>query len=166
MSPGPAPKDPRQRRRANPPAAGEWVDLPELTKPVLPPLPRRTKKEGPWSPRTRAMWEAWRRDPATSQFSSGDISYAVETAYLVEDFQRTRKVTLASEIRLRMDGLGLTAKGRRNLRWRFKAEGQDGEVIPIAAGRARRRLRDRVAATDPSADPDPRIRLSAKAPTS
>ena len=112
------------------------------------------------------MWEAWRRDPATSQFSSGDISYAVETAYLVEDFQRTRKVTLASEIRLRMDGLGLTAKGRRNLRWRFKAEGQDGEVIPIAAGRARRRLRDRVAATDPSADPDPRIRLSAKAPTS
>ena len=146
--PGPAPKDPRARRRRRTPGGGEWIDLHELEKPVLPTLPRRTKAEGPWSSRTRAMWNAWRKDPATAQYTPADISYAIETAYLVEQYQRGGKVTLASEIRLRMEGLGLNAKGRRNLRWRIAAP---AEVVELHQAHAKPRRRLRAVAVDPGA---------------
>jgi hypothetical protein len=115
---GPAPKHPSERRRRNAPAGGEWIELPAtVEKPTLPPLPRRTKAEGPWSAETRETWEAWRQDPATTQYTSADVNFALETIRLQEECARGRH-SLAGEIRLRMDGLGLTPKGKRNLRWR------------------------------------------------
>lgn len=123
---GPAPKDAGSRRRRNAPAGGEWADLPELDRPVLPALPRRPKKD-PWSPRVRAMWNAWRRDPATGCFGPADIEYAIDTAYLAECQARQPTSSLAGELRLRMDGMGLTPKGRQNLRLRFAPP---ADVIP------------------------------------
>lgn len=113
---GPAPKDPAQRRRRNEPARGEWIDLPELEKPVLPTLPRRGARGG-WSARTRTAWAQWRRDPATAMFGPSEIAAAIDLAYLHHDWSRGES-KLAAEIRIRMDGLGLTPKGKRDLRWR------------------------------------------------
>jgi hypothetical protein len=115
MAPGPAPKDPSQRRRRNAPARGEWVDLPELDKPVLPDLP-----EGDWSKRTEDAWSRWRSDPATTQYSPAAISQAINLLYLYEGWVRGDEKY--SEVRLTMDGLGLTPKGKRDLRWRAPEE--------------------------------------------
>jgi hypothetical protein len=91
------------------------VDLPPLEKPVLPLLPR-----GRWSARTKRAWAAWRDDPATSQFGPAEVAAAVELAYVMEAFVAGHEK--AAEVRLRMDGLGLSAKGKRDLRWRCVAE--------------------------------------------
>src|SRR5690554_6445262 len=100
---GPAPKP--NRRRRNEPARGDWVDLEPLDRPVLPPLPRG----GKWTAEARAAWKAWREDPVTSQYTPADIAYALDAIRLYN--KMTPKT--ASEVRLRMDALGLTPKGKR-----------------------------------------------------
>jgi hypothetical protein len=102
---GPAPKPAGQRRRRNQPLRGEWVDLEPLGKPVLPAADRA------WPDFVKALWNAWRQDPVTSQYGPADLAAVRELA--------RQYVELApNEQRLRMDGLGLTPKGKRDLRWR------------------------------------------------
>lgn len=133
MAPGPAPKDPSQRRRRNAPARGEWVDLPELDKPVLPDLP-----DGDWSERTKDAWTRWRSDPATTQYSSAAISQAINLLYLYEGWvQGDEKY---SEVRLTMDGLGLTPKGKRDLRWRAPQETTEEPSRPRPSSTSRVRI--------------------------
>jgi hypothetical protein len=139
MSPGPTPKDRSARRRRNVPNGGEWIDLLPLEKPVLEEL-----GDDEWSTRARESWEAWREDPATSQWSPADISFAADTLRLVELNERDPSCSLAAEIRLRLDGLGLTPKGRRNLRWRLA----DAEVVELSSGSSARKRRHLIA-TDP-----------------
>jgi hypothetical protein len=101
-------KDPGQRRRYNQPARGEWVDLQPLVKPVLPPW-----KKG-WSI-PKYVWDLWRQDSVTGQWSPADHAEALELAasyYNLKDEERRRIKT----------SLGLNAQGRRNLRWRNVAE--------------------------------------------
>jgi hypothetical protein len=115
---GLAPKDPSQRRRYNQPARGEWVDLEPLTAPVLPPYPvvwykRETK---PFAV-AKWMWDLWREDPVTSQWSPSDLAQALELGeryWRFRDAERLRVLTC----------LGLNAKGRRDLRWRLPEETQ------------------------------------------
>jgi hypothetical protein len=106
---GPAPKLPGQRRRHGAPARGEWVDLAPLTQPVLGPPDRD------WPENGRRAWRAWRRDSVTTQWTPADVHYAKELA-------RRFDVLKPNEVRLRMDGLGLTPIGRRNLRLRSAAD--------------------------------------------
>ncbi len=131
------------------PAGGEWVDLAPLETPVLPSLPRRARGHGPWSEATRRLWRAWRADPSTGQYTPADIAYALDTIRLAEECHRQPTAALSGEVRVRMDGLGLTPKGRRNLRWRAVAEvGGQAQIESIAAGRsAERRARLREAPT-------------------
>lgn len=120
---GPAPKPQDQRRRTNKPARGEWVDLPAVdpAAPVLGDLPKRARGTGRWHARTVAAWESWRLDPATTQYGPAEIAAAIELAWLHTD-SIVEGDPKAAEIRLRMDGLGLTAKGKRDLRWRAPTE--------------------------------------------
>jgi hypothetical protein len=131
MTPGPTPKSRTTRRRRNAPAGGEWTDLHPLTKPVLHEL-----ADG-WSERARDTWQAWREDPTTSQWTPADVAYATDTLTLVELNERDPTTSLAAEIRLRLDGLGLTPKGRRNLRWRIAP----AEVVALPPARTPRGLR-------------------------
>lgn len=130
---GPAPKGEGQRRRRNEPARGEWTDFGPLTEPVLPerpgPAPRKPKaKRGQWHPRTIALWNAWREDPVTASYGPADLAAVIELAYLADEFATGGNPELkfqrvsASELRLRMDGLGLTPKGKRDLRVRIVSE--------------------------------------------
>jgi len=107
-----APKPPEQRRNRTQPHLGEWVDLPgKLEAPVLPPYKRSFTI-------SRAFWEAWRKDPITSQYRETDIAAAVDLA--------TQWATLAhAEQRLRWTQLGLTPAGRRALRWRTQLEAKE-----------------------------------------
>lgn len=110
---GPAPKEgPRHGRE--PRARGEWVDLPPVSR-AAPKLPR-----GTWPARTKKAWGSWWADPASTQWSEADEGAVVELAYLHAELANGR-VSMASEVRLRMDILGLTQKGKRDLRWRIPA---------------------------------------------
>lgn len=139
---GPAPKT--ERRRRNEPTRGDWVDLPPLDKPVLSPLP--ALEAGPddeappaWRPQTTLTWEAWRRDPVTAQWSPSDIAHALDTILLHNGMTASN----ANEIRLRMDGLGLTPKGKRDLRWRIAAGDPDSGPArkrPSSVSKRRARL--------------------------
>lgn len=133
---GPPPAE--TRRRANTPARGDWEDLLPLKRPVLPALPKRTKAEGLWSARTRRVFEGWRRDPVTATFGKNEIASAIELAYLQEEVVRG-KHTLASEVRQRADGLGLTPKGKRDLRYRVLFHPPAGLEPPPAKPRRPRR---------------------------
>lgn len=107
---GPAPAE--TRRRSNEPARGEWVDLQPLEAPILPVSPGIDDPPGA----TIVLWEAWRADPVTAEWSPADIAYALETIRLHAFDEKGKYV---NEVRLRMDGLGLTPKGKRDLRWRI-----------------------------------------------
>lgn len=116
---GPAPKAPEERASSRIPERGDWLTLPPLEKPVLPALPRRSKGEGPWSVRTNRMWSAWRRDWVTGAYGEAELAMAVELAYVYEDAVRDSKPTRWAEVRQWMDRLGLTMKGKRDLRLRL-----------------------------------------------
>lgn len=83
---------------------------------MLPTLPRRDDGED-WPATSVALWEAWRQDPVTAQWSPADVAYALETIRL----HAVMTSNSANEVRIRMDGLGLTPKGKRDLRWRATA---------------------------------------------
>lgn len=122
---GPAPKPPEDRRNTTKPQRGDWVDVPPLDKPVLKPLPKRAKGTGVWSARTRKVFEGWRADPVTALFGDAELAAVVELAYLQEEVSRG-KLSLAAEVRQRADGLALTLKGKRDLRFRL-VEAKAGE---------------------------------------
>lgn len=110
---GPAPKEPEARSGHVTPKRGEWQTLPKENfdpAPDLPPL------ESGWTERTKIAWRAWWADPASTQWTPADRDNVL---YLAELFN-LGSVTIANELRLRMDGLGLTQKGKRDLRWRIE----------------------------------------------
>ena len=115
---GMAPKPKEQRRNRSVPQRGEWVDLEPLAVPVL----GVADKE--WSAVARVMWAAWRDDPVTGQYGPADLAAVAELARRFEDLA-------PNEQRLRMDGLGLTPKGKRDLR--FRLVGQSVQAKPRLA---------------------------------
>jgi hypothetical protein len=120
---GPAPKDPEQRRRTNAPARGDWVEIKAPAKPVVPPLSKiGAAPDGGWPARTKALWESIRKDPASTTWGPAEHAAAVELIYLHAEWTVFGPASLAAEIRLRSDGLGLTLKGKRDLRLRVVEE--------------------------------------------
>jgi hypothetical protein len=106
---GRAPKLPGERRRYNQPMRGEWVDLEPLDEPILGPFDREqmTLRE--------RLWNGWRNDPVTSQYGEADIAAIYELAATWSER------AFADRDRM-MDKLGLTPKGKRDLRWRTPNE--------------------------------------------
>ena len=78
---------------------------------------------------SHSMWRAWRADPVTSQYGPADIA---AICYLAEHFHALSDTSRWAA----MDRLGLTPKGKRDLRWRTPQE-----VKTIAAQAPVKRLR-------------------------
>lgn len=136
---GRAPKDVADRRNHHAPQRGEWIELSALTKPALPSLPK-----GEWSERTKRAWKAWGEDPATGEYGASEVQSALDLAYVYEEWVSKGGSSIAAEIRQRLDGLGLTPKGKRDLRWRTPGEA----AIVAAQGRPAEVRRLRVVAQD------------------
>jgi hypothetical protein len=125
-------KDPAKRINNHPPARGEWVDLEPLTLPILPAYPTH------WYQRAlrpfvvpKWVWDLWRSDPVTSQWSPGDLATALELGeryYRLKDADRLRIQTY----------LGLNARGRRELRWRNASETVSAAKADAHAAEVRR----------------------------
>jgi hypothetical protein len=111
------------------------VAVPPLEQPVLPELPELVDDE--WEPETAAAWEAWRQDPVTALWTPADVAFALDTILL----HNVMTLSTANEIRLRMDTLGLTPKGRAQLRWRVVGEEEAAPAQPRRRMPQMRRLR-------------------------
>jgi hypothetical protein len=129
---GRAPKPKDQRRNRVEPSRGEWVDLGPLEAPILPEIVDLC-------PRAQALYDAWRDDPVTATFGPSEVAACVELARLQDEFEsggdpglKYQRVT-PSELRLRMDGLGLTLKGKRDLRVRLVSEAESEPERPKLA---------------------------------
>lgn len=131
---GPAPKLPEQRRNRVAPSRGEWVDIARREAPV-PPLP-----DGEWHPRAARSWALWWTDPAASQWTDAQEGEVVELLALTDEFWNGN-TTRANEMRLRADGLGLTQKGKRDLRWRVVGDEPVATAPPKPAAARRARLK-------------------------
>lgn len=134
-------KAPDARVNNHAPRQGEWVELQPLSEPVLPSYPivwyRRDMR--PWVV-PKYIWDAWRADPVTSQFSPADVAQALELGeryYRYKDGDRLRLQTY----------LGLNARGRRDLRWREPEEAAPAETKATAEVR-----RLKIVAEEPDAD--------------
>lgn len=117
---GPAPL-----KRNGKPLKGDWTQLDALTHPLIPdlddlPTPQPVVKDEAltvdWPYTTRRYWEAWRKSPVTQIWTEDDLALAIDTIYShVETVCGGRGIP-PSEMRLRMESLGLTPKGRRDHR--------------------------------------------------
>lgn len=115
---GPPPKE--NRRRQNEPGRGDWVELPALNPAKPPRLPAAPR--GGWAAGTKLAWKAWHTDGASTMWGPADRELVRQLAYLHHDLETMDathgKASLAGEIRQRLDGLGLTMKGKQDRRWR------------------------------------------------
>lgn len=139
---GPAPKDPALRRNTAAPQRGEWVTIPASHDGPVPKLPTRRRGEGAWTAGTQRAWRGWWQDGASLHWTSADHESVVMLARLVQAVEEG-ELKHAAEVRIRMDGLGLTPKGKRDLRFRVADDVPTvAAVAPVAEledRRARRR---------------------------
>lgn len=127
-----APKHNRVRRGA--PVRGDWIDLEPLDEFVIPELDELdppSNCEGVWPPTSRRYWESWRLSPVTAKWEPDDLAFAVDTITGHAEAAMGGRGIAPSEIRLRMESLGLTPKGRIDRRYRLPAEAESAEVTPI-----------------------------------
>lgn len=112
---GPAPKKHNQRGTDN------WTRLEPLDEPVL------SELTGNHTPLAKLHWDAWRLDPVTATWTATEIALAHHLVELID----SDPVGKAPEIRLRIDGLALSPKGRRDARLLLPEEdAPDGESLP------------------------------------
>jgi hypothetical protein len=98
------------------PTRGEWIDLWEarLQEPAHPALSTLTKAR--WSAESRKRWDAWRHDPVALYWTESDLAFALETLAIYE----REDDPPWPELSRRWDRLGLTPKGKRDLRFRIR----------------------------------------------
>jgi hypothetical protein len=135
---GPPPKDQSQRRNRATKQRGEWRTLPLENPARVPAMPKSPK--GGWAAGTRSAWKQWWKDPASILWTPADVEAVRALAMLHHELERG-KFSLAPEVRLRQDGLGLTQKGKRDLRLRILdddvEDGGTGAVVDLNDRRAR-----------------------------
>lgn len=141
--PGPAPSTSPDRQR-RPSRDLPWVDLPAKGRSGRPPA---APKSVQWTDRAKTWWkEAWATPSASQWTDRGDYWTVVRRAELEDAWAITKDAKLLSEMRHLDAQLGLTAKARKELRWRIV----DGDQVVEVNGEstdelAARRKRTKVA---------------------
>lgn len=129
-----------QRIRRNQPDI-PWVDLPvEGRAGVVPKVPAGAG----WSARAKAWWkDAWATPSASQWVDRGDFWSAVRRAELEDAWGSTKDPKYLTEMRHLDTTLGLTAKARKELRWRIVDGGtiveQNGEKVADELAERRRK---------------------------
>lgn len=155
---GPTPKLPGNRSNRAKPSRGEWVTLPaEPFRGKRPSLPR---VHGGLSAESKSIWEGWWKSPMAHMWQpSSDYPRLQRLIRMVDMVNRALSsdglfpgfASMQTEIRHLEDGLGLSEKGRRDLRWLLSADEPElAEVRHLEAVRDNR-PRQRMKAVDPDA---------------
>lgn len=128
MAPTPKPRHARARANAD---IAQRIELdfepgqpPELPRQAIDPEGNLT--ECVWSPLTLSWWEAWKTSPQASIFSASDWNSLLSTAFVAEQFFRTRKAAYASELRQREAAFGATPIDRLRLRMAWHEDNERG----------------------------------------
>lgn len=138
--PGPLPKDPAIRQRAN--RAATRATLPaegRARRQKAPGLPPRAA--GAWHELTRAWWRDVWRSPMAGEYLKADLHGLYVLADLIDRYWTEPSVGLAAEIRLQRQCFGLTPIDRRRLQWEVErveaATRQRPPAPPEGTGSAR-----------------------------
>jgi hypothetical protein len=150
--PGPPPKHPSTRARANKTSTSATLRRdPKVKAPALP--------ERDWHPMTAAWWADVWRSPMAPEFDGSDVHGLFALAMLVDDFwtatTSTARKDAAAEIRLQSQRFGLSPMDRRRLQWEIERSEEAQEKG------ARRRAQAAPAATTGKGGADPRSVLRA-----
>lgn len=124
---GRAPKHPSQRRNRAQPQRGEWVVLPESHDVKRPPLPKPYPKGG-FSEAAKREWESWWSSPVAVMWDESDVGLLSMLVRMIDQWWSKPNASLAKEIRMFKDNLGLTPKGRQDRRWLLPEEDEAGET--------------------------------------
>lgn len=130
---------PEGQRQARPGRDIPWTDIEDAPRPGKAPA---VPKWASLSSSARAWWAwAWKL-PVARMWGDHELPMVVRRAQLEAVWQETRDEKLLTEIRHLEAALGLTAKARKELRWRLvKPEAAGGSRSGSASGRGRGRLR-------------------------
>lgn len=136
--PGPAGKAVKHGR---PTTSGEWTEV--VNVPYEGPsldLPKTKRGGVKWLAEVEAWWEQVRKMPHCVLWEPSDWVFALETAYLKNDFWQEYfggvvHSTKSTEIRRREDQMGTTREARRKLLIRYvePVDQVDEELMPEAA---------------------------------
>lgn len=110
--PGPPPKPRNQRRRANAPARGEWRTAPGIGW-QHGPLP---KPPPGLMPASRVAWTTWFKAWFAAYWEPGDMP-GLRILVRLHDAVERGEHQRSTELRLWMDGYGVTPAGRQARRW-------------------------------------------------
>lgn len=136
MPPGPAPKDPDERRRRNKdPMEGVAVELPPEDCAEIPDMPLHPEHPtGEWHPYSVEFWDALANSPQAKLWISTDWQHLRETLRIYERWMRcqssTDYVSLERAVRSRTGLMGYTFGDRQKLRIKSKAAPQDQHGNP------------------------------------
>ena len=133
---GPAPKQPEDRVRRHRPARGEWVTLPaEPFTGSKPRMPRGLLES------SKGTWRRWWRSPMAHMWVEAQWDQVERLVLLVDRARRQlsagEKTPDLGELRQLEDRLGISEKGRRDLRWRFAEDEEPvlASVTPLSRAR-------------------------------
>lgn len=145
---GPPPA--KERRRRNVPARGDWVTLP--ADPYKGPKPdlRGLPVDGSLSAYSKTAWKHWWRSPMAHMWTEAEWPILLRLVVVTELVARATKrgetrglSSLLGEQRQLEDRLGISEKGRRDLRWQFAGDDTDEQAASdgsSSAGTMRSRL--------------------------
>lgn len=150
-TPGPAPKDPEQRRRRNAdPMADVAVEIEDADRPDRPEMPLHPGHPlEVWHDETVAFWDVVSASPQTKVWTTTDWRYLHETMIVHDRWMKAESetgwVNLERAVRSRQAVLGMTDSDRRKSRLKinFKPTDASGQPTgpasrtPAARGRGR-----------------------------
>ncbi|WP_433434482.1 hypothetical protein [Nonomuraea sp. CA-141351] len=130
---GPAPKQERIRRNADPVGS---IALTSDAVVKAPKLPGYTT----YSAKTRAWWDTWAASPQAQAFAPTDWQRLIMLAPLVEQYHQEPKAALLSEIRLNEERMGALVADRQRLRMTLPGLADDKpKLAPVRDLAARRK---------------------------
>lgn len=131
--PGPPPKDPALRARANKkPTAGSIEATPVLEAGPAPTLPPRPA-DAPWHPLAVSFWTDVWASPMAKRYLQSDLHGLLVLVELVDQFWWKPSAMLSAEIRAVRQPYGLTPLDRNRLDWRVETPKPDEKPAPVAA---------------------------------
>ena len=132
--PGPTPKDPKVRQRANrESSAATLIDTSPIADGEKPELRERLDAEGkivPWRQETVEFWADLWDSPMAPEYTAADVHGLYILAELVDAFWSAPSTVSAAEIRLQRQCFGLTPIDRRRLQWEIKRVEPAGAAKP------------------------------------
>lgn len=133
---GPTPKDRAIRQRTNRPVRGEWITLPDGT--YRGPRPTLPRLKGGLLASTKEAWEAWWSSPMAHAWGRAQWPKLVRAIALADEVTRRQNrremaglSSLLAELRQLEDSLGLSEKGRRDLRWHMPDDEGDTPTLAV-----------------------------------